>query len=76
MPSRAWYADFVIVRAPDGGCVRRRVAADAALSDGWYIGWEVEGQFAGIGGSAQPFYRRIGQYGGVGNDGNAGKVGF
>ena len=23
---------------------RRRVAADAALSDGWCIGWEVEGQ--------------------------------
>ena len=55
---------------------RRGVAADAALSDEWYFGWEVEGQFAGIGGSAQPFYRRVGQNGGVGNDGNAGKVGF
>ena len=51
---------------------RRGVVADAALSDEWYFGWEVEGQFAGIGGSAQPFYRRVGQNGGVGNDGNAG----
>ena len=55
---------------------RRGVAADAALSDGWYISWEVKGQFAGIGGTSQPFYRRVGQNGGVGNDGNAGKVGF
>ena len=54
----------------------RGVAADAALLDGWCVGWKVEGQLAGIGGVAQPFYRRIGQNSGMGNDGNAGKMGF